>query len=59
MAGGVITFVKTPPSEGSSFYKEIELDVRFDWLQYRPENGAPNPDRSFAHIIQAGARIRF
>jgi hypothetical protein len=59
MLGGVITFVKAPPTDAPSFYKEIELDVRFDILYYHPEPGAPNPDRSYAHIIQAGARLRF
>ncbi|HEY0707140.1 MAG TPA: DUF3570 domain-containing protein [Polyangia bacterium] len=59
MAGGGLTFVKTPPTEGSSFYEEIELDARFDMLVYRPEAGAPNADRKTAQVIQAGARIRF
>jgi hypothetical protein len=59
MLGGVITFVKAPPTDSPSFYKEIELDVRFDILYYRPQAGAPSSDRPYAHIIQAGARIRF
>jgi hypothetical protein len=59
MVGGGLTFVKAPPTEGSSFYEEIELDARFDLLLYRPEAGAPNADRKTAQVIQAGARIRF
>ena len=59
MVGGVITFVKAPPTDSPSFYKDLEIDVRFDLLYYHPEPGAPNPDRSYAHIIQAGARLRF
>jgi hypothetical protein len=59
MAGGVITFVKAPPTQGSSFYEEIELDVRFDFLYYRNQPGNPNADRRYAHILQVGARLRF
>ena len=57
--GGAVTLVKVPPTEGTSFYEEIEVDARFDMMFYRPESGAPNADRSHAQIIQAGARIRF
>ncbi len=59
MAGGVITFVKAPPIEGRSFYEEIELDVRFDFLYYDNQPGNPNADRRYAHILQVGARLRF
>jgi hypothetical protein len=59
MAGGLITFVKAPPTQGSAFYEEIELDVRFDFLYYREQPGNPNADRRYAHILQVGARLRF
>jgi Protein of unknown function (DUF3570) len=59
MAGGLVRFVKAPPVEGKSFYEEIEITARFDWLYYRPEPGAPNADRTHAEIIQMGASIRF
>lgn len=59
MAGALLTLIKAPPTDSASFYEEIELNLRFDVLFYRPSDKAPNLDRRYAHIAQIGLRVRF
>jgi hypothetical protein len=58
--GGKVSFFRRPQQERSSWFVEMELTGKYEFLLYRPKtDDGPNPDRKFAHIFQAAAAIRF
>jgi Protein of unknown function (DUF3570) len=60
LLGGKISFFRRPQQERSSWFVEMELGGKYEFLLYRPESVfAPNSDRKFAHIIQGAFAMRF
>jgi hypothetical protein len=60
LLGGKLSFFRRPQQERSSWFVEMELGGKYEILIYRPESPfGPNPDRKFAHIIQAAFSTRF
>lgn len=60
LLGGKVAFFRRPQQERSSWFVEMELGGKYEFLLYRPQSDfAPNPDRKFAHIIQAAFTTRF
>jgi len=60
LLGGKIAFFRRPQQERSSWFVEMELGGKYEFLYYRPESDlAPNADRKFAHIVQAAFATRF
>ena len=60
LLGGKVAFFRRPQQERSSWFVEMELGGKYEFLLYRPQSDfGPNPDRKFAHIIQAAFTTRF
>lgn len=60
LAGGKLAFLRRPAQEKSSWFVEMELDLKVEVLVYRLKSpDAPNADRSFAHIWQGAFAMRF
>ncbi|HXU01801.1 MAG TPA: DUF3570 domain-containing protein [Polyangia bacterium] len=58
--GGKIAFFRRPQQERSSWFVEMELGGKYEFLLYRPQSEfAPNADRKFAHIVQGAFAMRF
>jgi hypothetical protein len=60
LVGGRISFFRRPQQERSSWFVEMELGGKYEFLVYRPDSPfAPNADRKFAHIVQGAFAMRF
>jgi len=60
LLGGKIAFFRRPMQERSSWFVEMELGGKYEFLYYRPESSvAPNADRKYAQIIQGAFAMRF
>jgi len=58
--GGKIAFFRRPQQERQSWFVEMELGAKYELLLYRPQSQfGPNPDRTFAQIVQAAFAMRF
>jgi hypothetical protein len=56
--GGKLSYVKKRQQEARTPFEEIEVNVKFDFLLYYLDPGAPNRDRKAAQILQAGVVLR-
>jgi hypothetical protein len=60
LVGGRLAFLRRPHQERSSWFVEMEADVKYELLLYQLASvNAPNYDRSYAHIVQASFAMRF
>jgi hypothetical protein len=60
LAGGKVALLRRPEQERSSWFVEMELNLKYELLLYRLESpDAPNADRTKAHIVQAAFSLRF
>jgi Protein of unknown function (DUF3570) len=60
LTGGKLAFLRRPEQEHSSWFTDMELDVKFELLMYHLEStDAPNADRKRAYILQVAYSIRF
>jgi hypothetical protein len=60
LVGGRMAFLRRPQQERSTWFAEMEADVKYELLVYHAESGyAPNPDRPYAHILQGSFSVRF
>jgi hypothetical protein len=60
LVGGRFSFFRRPQQERSSWFVEMELGGKYEFLYYLPQSPyAPNADRKFAHIIQGAFAMRF
>ncbi|HVZ71042.1 MAG TPA: DUF3570 domain-containing protein [Polyangia bacterium] len=60
LTGAKLALFKRPEQERSSWYVDMELDLKYELLIYHLESAdAPNADRKNAHIIQAAFSLRF
>jgi hypothetical protein len=60
LVGGRMAFLRRPHQERSSWFVEMEADVKYELLLYQLASvNAPNYDRSYAHIVQAAFAVRF
>jgi len=60
LAGGKLAFLRRPEQERSSWFVEIEANIKYELLLYHLESpDAPNADRKRAHILQGALSIRF
>jgi hypothetical protein len=60
LAGGRMAFLRRPQQERSSWFAEMEADVKYEILVYHLDSvNAPNADRPYAHILQGSFSLRF
>jgi hypothetical protein len=60
LVGGRMAFLRRPQQERSSWFVEMEADVKYELLLYHLASpDAPNADRPYAHILQAAFSVRF
>ncbi len=60
LVGGRLAFLRRPQQERSSWFVEMEADVKYELLLYQLASpNAPNADRSYAHIVQGSFAVRF
>jgi hypothetical protein len=60
LIGGRMAFLRRPQQERSTWFAEMEADVKYELLVYQAESvNAPNPDRPYAHILQGSFSLRF
>jgi hypothetical protein len=60
LIGGRIAFLRRPQQERSSWFAEMEADVKYELLRYQLDSvDAPNADRPYAHILQGAFALRF
>ncbi|HVT10593.1 MAG TPA: DUF3570 domain-containing protein [Polyangia bacterium] len=60
LIGGRVAFLRRPQQERSSWFAEMEADVKYELLMYHLDSvNAPNADRPYAHILQAAFAVRF
>ena len=60
LAGGKIALLRRPEQERSSWFVEMELNLKYELLLYHLDSpDAPNADRTRAHIVQAAFSLRF
>jgi len=60
LTGGKLAFIRHPGQERSSWYVDMELDVKYELLIYHLDAAdAPNADRARAHIVQGAFSLRF
>jgi hypothetical protein len=59
MVGAKVAFIKQPPPDVKSWFHELEIHARADFIFYRPSPGAPSSDRTHAQVIAGGASLRF
>jgi hypothetical protein len=58
--GGRLAFLRRPAQERSTWFVEMEADVKYELLLYQLASiNAPNYDRSYAHIVQGAFVVRF
>jgi len=60
LIGGKMAFFRRPAQERSSWFVEMELGAKYEFLLYQPSSPfSPNADRTFAHIVQGAFAMRF
>jgi hypothetical protein len=60
LVGGRMAFLRRPQQERSTWFAEMEADVKYELLVYHAESvNAPNVDRPYAHILQGSFSVRF
>jgi hypothetical protein len=60
LVGGRMAFLRRPQQERSTWFAEMEADVKYELLVYHAESQyAPNVDRPYAHILQGSFSLRF
>ena len=60
LVGGRMAFLRRPQQERSSWFAEMEADVKYELLVYHVDSAsAPNADRPYAHILQGSFSLRF
>ena len=60
LVGGRMAFLRRPQQERSSWFAEMEADVKYELLVYHVDSVyAPNADRPYAHILQGSFSVRF
>jgi hypothetical protein len=60
LVGGRMAFLRRPQQERSSWFAEMEADVKYELLVYHLDSVyAPNADRPYAHILQGSFSVRF
>ncbi|HTB60614.1 MAG TPA: DUF3570 domain-containing protein, partial [Polyangia bacterium] len=60
LVGGRMAFLRRPQQERSSWFAEMEADVKYELLVYQLDSVyAPNSDRPYAHILQGSFSVRF
>jgi hypothetical protein len=60
LIGGRMAFLRRPQQERSTWFAEMEADVKYELLLYQAESVyAPNSDRPYAHILQGSFSLRF
>lgn len=60
LIGGRLAFLRRPRQERSSWFAEMEADVKYEMLRYQLDSVyAPNSDRPYAHILQGAFAVRF
>jgi hypothetical protein len=60
LVGGRMAFLRRPQQERSSWFAEMEADVKYELLVYHVDSvNAPNADRPYAHILQGSFSVRF
>ena len=60
LIGGRMAFLRRPQQERSSWFAEMEADVKYELLLYHLDSvDAPNADRPYAHILQGSFSLRF
>jgi hypothetical protein len=60
LVGGRMAFLRRPEQERSSWFAEMEADVKYELLVYHVDSVyAPNSDRPYAHIVQGSFSLRF
>ncbi len=60
LIGGKLAYLRIPESQGSSFFREIEVALKWEGLFYSLHSAlAPNADRKLALIWQAALSLRF
>jgi hypothetical protein len=60
LVGGRMAFLRRPQQERSTWFAEMEADMKYELLVYHAESvNAPNVDRPYAHILQGSFSVRF
>ena len=60
LIGGKMAFFRRPSQERTSWFVEMELGAKYEFLLYQPQSPfSPNADRTFAHIVQGAFAMRF
>jgi len=59
LAGAKMALLRRPEQQHSSWFVEMELNLKVELLFYRLAPDAPNADRSFAHIWTGAFAMRF
>jgi hypothetical protein len=60
LVGGKMAFLRRPQQERSSWFAEMEADVKYEFMMYHLDSvNAPNYDREYAHILQGAFSVRF
>jgi len=59
LVGGKLALLRRPAQEKSSWFVEMEFDVKAEILFYQLAEDAPNSDRPFAQIFQGAFNLRF
>lgn len=60
LVGGKLAYLRIPETGTTSFFNEIEVDLKWEGLFYRLDSAlAPNADRKLALIWQAAVSLRF
>jgi hypothetical protein len=60
LLGGKMAFLRRPQQEHSSWFAEMEADVKYEFMMYHLDSvNAPNYDREYAHILQGAFSVRF
>ena len=60
LVGGRMAFLRRPQQQRSTWFAEMEADVKYELLVYQLASiNAPNYDRPYAHILQGSLAIRF
>jgi hypothetical protein len=59
LVGGRMAFLRRPQQEHSTWFAEMEADVKYEMLIYQLEPDAPNADRPYAQIVQGSFSLRF
>jgi hypothetical protein len=60
LVGAKLAFFRRPAQERSSWFVEMELGAKYEFLYYQLSSiYAPNADRTHAHILQGAFAMRF